>query len=176
MNTFLKEGTLVCTQEGYTPIEELTEGILVLTHWGFWKPVITIQTTNISEAYCISGKGMIPTMISKDSTILIKNSIVDTIEWREVSKVKDSNFSAFVLPREHDNIDDTEELFNKYLIASLKIQDEKEIDGYHSFINGSYLFRKIMNTELTPVTKTRYFGIDVEGEKSYVANGMIVHC
>ena len=180
MNTFLRKGTLILTRNTndeicYTPIEDITKGITVLTHWGFWKPVTNIQTTDITEGYLISGKGMLPTMISKDSKILIKNSIVDTIEWREIDKVKDSNFSAFVLPREHDNIEDKEERFNYYLVDSLKIQDEKEIDGYHSFINGSYLFRKIDNVKSTSIDKETFYGLEIEEENTFIANGMIVH-
>ena len=176
INTYLAKGTLIYTQNGYVPIEDITINTTVLTHWGFWKEVIAIDKKTVTNFYSISGKGMLPTLITPESKILIKNSIVDTLDWREINKVTDSVFSSFVIPKEHEDVDDEIELFNNYLLDDLRINDEKEIDKYYAFINGGYLFRKVTSNELTIVHETECYGIEVAGEKSYIANGLIVHC
>lgn len=176
INTYLGKGTLIYTQEGYVPIEEISENTLVLTHWGFWKEVTATEKKVFSSFYNISGKGMLPTIVTPETKILIKNSIVDTLDWRGINKVTDSVFSSFVIPKEHEDINDEVELFNTYLMEELKINDEKEIDKYYAFINGGYLFRKVTSNELISTLSQECYGIEVAGEKSYVANGMIVHC
>jgi hypothetical protein len=176
INTYLTKGTLIYTQKGYIPIEDITINTPVLTHWGFWKEVTAIDKKTTTSFYRISGKGMLPTLITPESKILIKNSIVDTLDWREINRVTDSVFSSFVIPKEHEDNDDEIELFNNYLLDELKIKDEKEIDKYYAFINGGYLFRKVISNELITTAETECYGIEVAGEKSYIANGMIVHC
>lgn len=182
MNTFLKEGTLILTQDTneniyYKPIESITVGTLILSHWGCWREVINVESKKITDSYLIKGKGIIPTLITPDSKLYIKNSTVDTTEWREVKDVTKHNFSAIVIPHLHELTDINDKIIkiNEYLLNELKISNEKEINDIHAFINGKYLFRNIESVAKNTTTNATYYGLEVSEENTYIANGMIVH-
>lgn len=182
MNTFLKKGTLVLIQDTnenicYKPIESITVGTLILSHWGCWRNVINVESKRVTDSYIIKGKGIIPTFITSDSKLYIKNSTVDTTEWREAKDVTNLNFSAIVIPHLHEFTDINDKIIkiNEYLLNELKLSSEKEIDDIHAFINGKYLFRNIESVVKNTTTDTAYYGLEVSEENTYIANGMIVH-
>lgn len=51
------EGTLILTSTGYVPIENITKGMLVFTHAGRLKPVLSIMNRNNAEIIKLSGRG-----------------------------------------------------------------------------------------------------------------------
>lgn len=66
------KGTLILTDTGYRPIEELCVGDLVLTHNGAWKKV-TATMTSRKKAVRISGYGNTGLTCSEDHPFLIKH-------------------------------------------------------------------------------------------------------
>lgn len=79
----LAKGTLVLTQQGYKPIEEIAIADLVLTHLGRWKPVIAKQCTGVNPVIHLKAQGVPNLILTPDHKV-----------WTRIAKKNDARQSA----------------------------------------------------------------------------------
>ena len=149
----LETGTLVLTSNGYKEIQDLVIGDLVVTHWGKLRPVLNVWSRQTkSDLYKIETEhttlnitGNHPVYTSRGEWVLVDN--LDPYIHELVITKRDSDY--FVS--------------NKAKAESLSLP-----------LNG--VWEITSNYTVTPQTReTTVWDIEVDGDHSFIAQGVVVH-
>ena len=98
-------GTLVLTENGYKPIDEITEGDIVLTHLGRWRKVTSIMSRDRAEIWKVRGFGIPDTYTTAKHPYYVSEDRGFEKRFIRVSELDtERHWTAMVLP-EIDDID-----------------------------------------------------------------------
>ena len=97
-------GTMVLTQSGYKPIEEIVEGEFVLTHKGRWRKVTATMSKNNADVFEIKAQGVPGIVCTKEHPFfiksIVKNKVYTDYEFVEAEKLNISMYLTQILPEE----------------------------------------------------------------------------
>lgn len=93
-------GTLVLTETGYVPIEQVRVGDLVLTHRGNWRKVTAVMCKQGADTVVVSGFGMLPTECTPNHRFYSYNA--GTVDWTSAEKLGRQHELSVTLPAEED--------------------------------------------------------------------------
>lgn len=161
-------GTLITTNTGNIPIEQIKKGMLVLTHDSTYKPVLETMEKTSETLVEIKIAGQTNTIkatpehpfltvktnikASKSHTKLeLTDGITKNTFWSEIQNLTTLDFIA---------------VNSKINLSNVQDSDVLKLDGY-TFIR--------IESSKTHTTSTPVYNIDVEKNHTYVANNMIVH-
>lgn len=88
MHLCLGRDSLVLTNTGYKPIQEVEVGDLVLTHKGRWRPVTVVRNTGTQEAVSLNAHGVSRLVLTPDHKLWTR--VVRNIPWAKSHSRKDA--------------------------------------------------------------------------------------
>lgn len=118
-------GTLILTDKGYKPIEDIIEGDIVLTHKGNWKPVTRTMQRDNAEIWCIKGFGILPTFTTAEHPYYVRRKGEKTSRWLQIRELSNEFYTTMVLPETKDNDKHSEDwwwLAGRYLADGWRVR------------------------------------------------------
>lgn len=96
------KGTLILTEQGYKPIEEIRIGDRVLTHKGRWRKVTSTMQRENARIWEIDGFGILPTRTTAEHPYYVTKPNL-SMEFKKVKQLDNSWYTTMVLPDEEPN-------------------------------------------------------------------------
>lgn len=100
------EGTLIMTDHGMIPIEEIKLGDLVLTHKGRFRKVLNLMQRTVNKIKKIKGAGVLEIESSLEHPYYIFDKKVNNIDWKNAEDIIKGDYFGTPLIKENLKISD----------------------------------------------------------------------
>jgi hypothetical protein len=160
-------GTPIHTDQGYLPIEDVREGMRVLTHKRRWRPVVATMRRDGAETLTVRAYGCLPVVTTEEHPFWVRK--------RSYGYPKGKRMRQFSEPEWVDAKDLDRDCYVGMPIApSEQESTHTEAFAREAFIENGYCWVPVRSVEKNKVL-SRVYNFEVEGDNSYVAQGIAVH-
>lgn len=149
-------GTLIYTDKGYIPIEDINIGMKVLTHTNTFKEVLEIMSKESEELYQIKIGKKFEILATANHPFYVREKTVRDKIWVKSKDLKNDMFIG---------------------IPSILIKENgiKILQGIGEFLYSDNIYWiKVDNIKIRK-TKCKVYNLAVDTDNSYTANNFIVH-
>jgi len=164
-------GTKIGTRNGNIDIENVKEGMEVLTHRGLMKQVVKVMSRKTDDdVYEINIDGISPIRCTYNHPFLVRNIETGQVSWLEAGSIDiNKHYLAYALTdveKSRLNIVNSDDIRKFY--PELRYCKNIIVCDYNLWI-------QIDSKELLPKEERIVYNLEVKDDHSYCANNIIVH-
>lgn len=127
---------LICTDDGYKPIESINELDALLTQQNSYKPIEKIIPVRYDECYELSIAGSIPTRLTRNAKLYVRKRlksddiVFNVPKWKTVKTLADEDYIGICVNNDNNNCYRLTELeiwdMGRYFAEGVPLRTDKE--------------------------------------------------